>query len=324
MWEDFAEPSKAEEFLGRYGPGATVTGFKKGSEITLTRTPLWHFPLYLIPFTWLVFALGKARIYLKARHDAHIQTDKTVSSGRKAPTFDQSAAVPLEDVSQQVEWKRMFGSEISPNISGLKPRRAQLIQFIGILAGALILSGVTVFASFSAYKTWKSGQTAGCAVAAAPFLALATLGSIRRAITQLLGLLNPRPYVQSGSQSVWPGGFLDLTWRYEGKIGTARKIIFSLIGSEKIEIKEQSRGTYKYSKESGSSKKVPLHECSQAYEIREGRARVKIPENIMHSFHYGSIKIEWMLKVEVQIGFWADLHEEYAIQVRPLPLSAAT
>jgi hypothetical protein len=112
-----------------------------------------------------------------------------------------------------------------------------------------------------------------------------------------------------------------LTWRYEGKIGTARKIIFSLVGNEKIEVKEKRGNTYKYSKEEGMSARFPIHESSEAYEIREGRARIKIPENIMHSLNLGSMKIEWKLKVEVQIGYWADLHEEYPIQIQPVPIS---
>ncbi|HSE40648.1 MAG TPA: hypothetical protein VLH08_07755, partial [Acidobacteriota bacterium] len=65
---------------------------------------------------------------------------------------------------------------------------------------------------------------------------------------------------------------------------------------------------------------VQIHEVTQQFEIRDGRARVKIPERLMHSFHFGFSKIVWTLRVEVKIGGWADLHEEYPIMIEPAPV----
>jgi hypothetical protein len=315
-WKDFAEKSKAQEFLDQYKPGSTVTGYMKGSEINLWRKPLWIFGIYLIPIALLIFALKK--VVPKER----VQPVSTPQSQRpkiKSPVFNQASAIVLEETSN---WKITFGDEDLQKVTGLKPRRVQQWQFIGLLAGAIVLSVISAFTGMHAYRVFKAGGSAGCATAVAPFTALAAIGMIRRAIQQLLGLLNPRPYVQSGSPSIWPGGFLDLTWRYEGKIGTARKIIFSLVGTEIIEVKEHSGGTYKYSKEEGKTAVIPIYDSSATYDIREGRARIQIPENIMHSLNYDSMKIGWKLRVEVQIGYWADLHEEYPIRIQPVPISA--
>ncbi|HEY7159672.1 MAG TPA: hypothetical protein VH815_00370 [Acidobacteriota bacterium] len=319
-WKDFAEQSEAQKFLQQYRVGSTVAGYKNGSEIKLWRKPIWMSGIYLIPIALLIFSLRKIVPKLPStRQVAARQTYQEIVI--KAPAFDQSSATVLEDLSQNSDWKKMYGGENSQNLSGLKPRHAQMWQFVGLLAGGIIVSAISIFAGLRAYQNFKSGGSAGCTTAIAPFAALAAIGLIRRAIQQLLGLMNPRPYIQSSSPSIWPGGFLDLSWRYEGKIGTARKIIFSLIGIEKIEVREKSGNTYKYSKEEGTSAQYPVHESSDAYEIREGRARIKIPENIMHSLNYGSVKIEWKLKVEVQIGYWADLHEEYPLQIQPVPIS---
>ncbi len=319
-WKDFAEESKAREFLNQYKVGSTVTGYKKGSEIKLWRKPLWWFGGYLIPIALLIFSLNK--VVPKKSRPQRVLAPQEQRMIIKSPVFDQSSAIDLEDASEKNDWKSMFGVEDLQKTTGLKPRHAQLWQSIGLLAGAIVLSAISIFAGFRAYKTFKSGDSAGCAAALAPFTALAAIGLLRRAIQQLLGLLNPRPDVQSSSPSVWPGGFLDLSWRYEGKIGTARKIVFSLVGIEKIEVKEKSGNTYKYSKQESSTVHYPIHESSDSYDIREGRARIKIPENIMHSLNFGSTKIEWKLRVEVQIGYWADLHEEYPIRIQPVPISA--
>jgi hypothetical protein len=318
-WKDFAEQSEAQKLLDQYKVGSTVTGYKKGSEIKLWRKPIWLSGLYLIPIALLIFSLHKVIPKVPPRKIA--TTPQSQSIVIKAPVLNQSSAIVLDDASQKSDWKQMYVVQSLQNVSGLKPRHAQMWQFIGLLAGGIILSAISAFAGFRAYQTFQSGGSPGCAAAIAPFTALAAIGVLRRSIQQMLGLLNPRPDVQSSSPSVWPGGFLDLSWRYEGKIGTARKIIFSLVGIEKIEVKEKTGNTYKYSKEEGISARYPIHESSEAYEIREGRARIKIPENIMHSLNYGPMKIEWKLKVEVQIGFWADLHEEYPIQIQPVPIS---
>jgi hypothetical protein len=318
-WKDFAERSEAQKLLDQYKVGSTVTGYKKGIEIKLWRKPIWMSGLYLIPIALLIFSLHK--IVPKKMSQRAVSPWKTPTIAIKSPAFNQSSAIVLDDASQKNDWKKLYGAENLQNISGLKPRHAQMWQAIGLLAGAIIVSAVSVFAAVRAYKAFKSGDSPGCAAVVAPFAVLMAIGFIRRSIQQLLGLLNPRPYVQSSSPSIWPGGFLDLSWRYEGKIGTARKIIFSLVGIEKIEVKEKSGNTYKYTKDEGSSACYQIHESSEAFEIREGRARIKVPENIMHSLNYGFMKIEWKLKVEVQIGYWADLHEEYPIQIQPVPIS---
>jgi hypothetical protein len=317
-WKDFAEQSEAQNFLQQYRVGSTVTGYKKGSEIKLWRKPIWMSGIYLLPIALLISLLHKVIPKVTPRRPVPKRRDQDTVI--KAPVLNQSAAIVLDDASQKTDWRQMYSAENLQNVSGLKPRHAQMWQFIGRLAGAIVLSAISIFAGFRAYQTFKARGSPGCAAAIAPFTALAAIGMLRRAIQQLLGLLNPRPYVQSSSPSIWPGGFLDLSWRYEGKIGTARKIIFSLVGIEKIEIKEKSGNTYKYSKEEGSTAQYSIHESNEIYEIREGRARIKIPENIMHSLNYGSMKIEWKLKVEVQIGYWADLHEEYPIQIQPVPI----
>lgn len=316
-WKDFAEQSEAQKLLDQYKVGSTVTGYKNGNEIKLWRKPIWLSGLYLIPIGLLIFSLHK--IVPKKTPQRAVAARQSQPIVIKAPAFNQSSAIVLEDPAQN--WQSMYGAQNLQNISGLKPRHSQMWQSIGLLAAAIIFSGISVFAGLRAYKTFKSGDSPGCATALAPFTALIAIGLIRRSIQQFLGLLNPRPDIQSSSPIIWPGGFLDLSWRYEGKIGTARKIIFSLVGIEKIEVKEKSGNTYKYSKEEGTSAHYPIHESSEAYEIREGRARIKIPENIMHSLNYGSMKIEWKLKVEVQIGYWADLHEEYPIVIQPVPAS---
>jgi hypothetical protein len=316
-WKDFAEQSEAQKLLDQYKVGSTVAGYKNGSEIKLWRKPLWMSGIYLIPIALLIFSLHK--VVPKKASQRAVRPWQNPPIAIKSPAFNQSSAIVLDDASQK--WQSMYGAQNLQNITGLKPRHAQMWQSIGLLAAAIVFSGISVFAALRAYKTFKSGDSPGCAVAIAPFTAFIALGLMRRSIQQFLGLLNPRPNIQSSSPTIWPGGFLDLSWRYEGKIGTARKILFSLIGIEKIEVKEKSGNTYKYSKEEGTSAHYPIHESSDAYEIREGRARIKIPENIMHSLNHGSMKIEWKLKVEVQIGYWADLHEEYPILIQPVPIS---
>jgi hypothetical protein len=319
-WKDFAEKSQAQNFLDQYKPGSTVIGYKKGTDINLWRKPIWLSGIYLIPIALLIFSLKKVLPKSTPKSVVIPPSQRTIV----APSFNESSAEVIQYASGAKDWKKIYGAEDLQNITGLKPRHAQLWQCIGLLAGAIVLAAISAFTGMRAYQTFKSGESAGCAAAVAPFTALAAIGLIRRSIQQLLGLLNPRPNVQSSSPLIWPGGFLDLSWRYEGKIGTARKIIFSLVGIEKIEVKEKSGGTYKYSKEEGTSAEFQLYQAEQSYEIREGRARIKIPENIMHSLDYGSMKIEWKLRVKVQIGFWADLHEEYAIRIQPVPITAIT
>ena len=328
MWDDFATEQEAQGFLDRYKPGSTVTGYKSGSEIKLIRKPVWLLPAYLIPIFLMFFVVAKlkkkeSQIKSEVASQALVATQKKKEQISRLPqnvkTFDQASATPLENRSGTEEWKEMLGTD--QNRSPLKPRRAQLMQFVGMLVLLVILLGLTFWASFSAYKTWKAGQQAGCGLAAAPFLAFACARVLINVIRQLLGLVNPRPDVKLSSASTWPGGSMDLSWRYEGKIGGAKKIIFILVGREYGIEQQTTKGKTRYTSKQVDSVMLPIYETVQIFEIRDGRTRIKIPANLMHSFFFGYSKIEWLLRVEVKIGGWADVHEEYPIVIQPSPIS---
>jgi hypothetical protein len=326
MWRDFATLPEAQAFLDRYPPGQEVTGYKSKGNETLIRKPIYSLGVYLIPMAALGFVaikilnqVSRAKKEMIAQLDAYDEKKKqTRQISRNVQKFDQSSAIQLEDRSQTEEWKEMFGSDA--NLSGLKPRRAQLMQFFGMLVLFVILVSITLWASFSAYKTWKAGQEAGCALAAAPFLAFGSVRVLFGLIRQLLGLVNPRPQVQLSSVSVWPGGSIDLSWRYEGKVGGAKKLLFILVGREYTHTEERHKGRTRHTSKLAATSKVSIHEATQAFEIRDGRARIRIPEGLMHTFHFGFTKIEWILRVEVKIAGWADVHEEYPIIIQPAPL----
>jgi hypothetical protein len=326
MWRDFATEQEAQTFLQHYPPGSNITGYGSGTEQTLIRKPLWHVFLYLIPVGLAGFFIKKISAQISrekkqliADLNAYDEKKKQLTTvSRNVPVFDQKSATALEDGSQSEEWKEMLGQ--TETKTGLKPRKAQLMQFFGILLMFVIVTSLATWATITAYKTWKSAQPAGCAIAAAPFLALAGIRLLYALLRQLLGLVNPRPEVQLSSTSIWPGGSMDLSWRYEGKIGGARKLLFILVGREYVLTKEKHKGRTRHTSKHVDSTNVQIHEIKQAFEIRDGRARVKIPERLMHSFHFGFSRIEWTLRVEVKIGGWADLHEEYPIIIEPAPV----
>jgi hypothetical protein len=326
MWRDFATVPEAQAFLNRYPPGKAVTGYKSKSHETLIKKPLYFLGIYLIPMAALGFVaikilnqVSRAKKQMIDQLNDYDEKKKQVAqASRNVQKFDQSSAIQLEDRAQTEEWKEMFGSEA--NKSGLKPRRAQLMQFFGLLVLFVILVLITFWASISAYKTWTAGQEAGCALATAPFLALGSARVLFGLIRQLLGLVNPRPQVELGSASVWPGGSIDLSWRYEGKVGGAKKLLFILVGREYTHTEERHKGRTRHTSKHAGSAHVRIHESTQAFEIRDGRARIKIPDGLMHTFHFGFTKIEWVLRVEVKIGGWADIHEEYPIIIQPAPL----
>jgi hypothetical protein len=328
MWEDYTTEQAAQGFLNRYKTGSTVVGYKSGSEVKLIRKPLWQLAAYLIPIVFTIFVGAKLKkkelrirkeLASSAKETGERKKEQISRLSKSVKTFDQTSATPLENKFNTEEWKEMLGTD--EQIRAFKPRRAQLMQFIGIFIMFAILLGLTLWASFSAYKTWKAGLQPGCGLAAAPFLAFASLRVLVGVLRQLMGLVNPRPDVKLSSASTYPGGTMDLSWRYEGKIGGAKKILFMLVGREYGIEKRTNKGRTTFSSKQEDLIKIPIYETIQVFEIRDGRTRVKIPDHVMHSFYFGFTKIEWLLRVEVKIGGWADVHEEYPIVIQPAPIS---
>src|SRR6478752_5039001 len=67
-----------------------------------------------------------------------------------------------------------------------------------------------------------------------------------------------------------------------------------------------------------STRALPSRTTDSAV-VREGKARVEVPADSMHSFTAGNNQIVWVLTVHGHIARWSDVKDEYLMSVAPRP-----
>jgi hypothetical protein len=130
---------------------------------------------------------------------------------------------------------------------------------------------------------------------------------------QFLALFNPRPQITASAASLPLGGSIDITWKIPGRERRIKRLRIRLEGREEVQYR---RGTNTVT-DRRLFAAVDVTDARSAYEIRGGRAALKMPADAMHSFESANNKILWTLKVHGEVDKWPDVKLEFPITVLP-------
>lgn len=195
----------------------------------------------------------------------------------------------------------------------LKPTTSPYGKFFGAVFVALFWNGITGVFVGIAVKSWISGKPEWfLTIFITPFvlIGLALVAYIGKAF---LNLFNPRIRLMVKDGEVPLGGKLELNWAFDGSPARIDRLHIYLEGREQARYR---RGTNTVTDEDVFTK-IPLVDTAEDREIAAGRAEVKIPLNVMHSWESSNNKIIWAIKVAGEIPRFPDIEEEFAVLVLP-------
>lgn len=198
----------------------------------------------------------------------------------------------------------------------LKASSTPLGKFIGITFLAMFWNGITGVFVWKVIESWMQGNGEGClTVFVIPF-ALIGLLLIYGVFYQFLVLFNPRPVLQLSSGLISPGDSIDIAWRWNGRVSVLSSVKMVLKGTEEATYR---RGTTTQTDRS-TFLELEIVNTTEAYQMKEGRARIRIPDDTMHSFESSHNKIVWTLHVGGDIKRWPDVNQDFTLRVSPIPL----
>jgi hypothetical protein len=141
-------------------------------------------------------------------------------------------------------------------------------------------------------------------------IGLLFLGS---AISSFLGLFNAALQLTVNRIDAAPGEELELSWQMQPGQIKPQDLRISLQGREEATYR---RGTNTIT-DKNVFHKNEIVQTTSAAEIQNGRARVPIPADTMHTLEAPNNKIIWSLQVRGAVRMWPDIDEEYLIFVVP-------
>lgn len=259
---------------------------------------LWG--LFSLPF--LLMGIGGLYFIWKPKRQA--RSPQSEGLGSQALL---SSRPDYSSVTTDPDYKPTFGT------IELKPRATPLGKFIGITLIGLFWNGITGVFVYKVVQDWIHGTAQGClTIFLIPFVAVG-LGLIYGAVHQFLAIFNPRPILRITPGHITPGDSVDVEWTFSGTASRLSKL--------QIRIKGEEQATYRRGTDIKTDKSVfqeiEITNTTEAFQIKQGRARIRIPENTMHSFESAHNKIVWSVLVNGDIPNWPDIEEEFAITVFP-------
>lgn len=147
-----------------------------------------------------------------------------------------------------------------------------------------------------------------------PFVVIG-VGLLLFGLYSLLAVFNPRPTLIVSSASIPLGGELTVNWTLSSRPSTMRSLQILLKGAEKATYR---RGT-STATDTSVFAEIEVALTHELLEMEEGTARVRIPQDAMHSFDAPNNRIAWTLEVRGEIPFWPDMQATFPLTVLPLP-----
>jgi hypothetical protein len=328
---------------GRAGKQAVVSAHPPGSKAVCYVNPRnprdavfvrdwqWEYLLGLIP---LIFVLGGLGGFIgfaqKARRDAARAGRPWEAKGgaaSPAPLPDRafSAVAARRSVSVSRPGREIAGLPAAADFEPgrafegpveLKPSFSPGCKLGCMLGAALFWNGILSFFVIEVAESWLRGDPEWFStIFLIPFVVvgLALLGGCGYCF---LALFNPRPVITASARAVPLGGSLDLSWKIPGLASRIQRLRIRLEGREEA--------TYRRGTSTATDKhvfaRIVLVDTRSPFEIRNGRATLRMPEGLMHTFESPNNKIVWALHVTGEIDRWPDVSEEYAIVVLPAGL----
>ena len=191
----------------------------------------------------------------------------------------------------------------------LKPSSTPLGAFIGLLIFSLIWNGIVLGILFSANLPTPAKLFLG-------LFALIGVAIFLGAIHQFLALFNPRPTLETSSNSVRLGQELQIRFSFTGRVQRIQKLTIHLRGREEA--------TYRRGTDTTTDKSIfaehLLLETGNTVQMKSGNVVVHIPADTMHSFNAPNNKIIWTLHLHGSIPRWPDIDVEFPFTVLPMEI----
>jgi hypothetical protein len=201
----------------------------------------------------------------------------------------------------------------------LKPESSPLGRLIGMTVVALFWNGIVSVFVWQDVKSFQSGSPEwGLTLFLVPFVAIG-LALVFGVFWSLLALANPRATLKLRSACVPLGGDLELTWELSGRTHIVERLTIHLEGVEEVTYR---RGT-NTSTERNTFRKIEIVNTTDRRELEQGREKVRVPANVVHSFEAPNNKVTWSLVLNGEIRRWPDVSERYPVVVVPPELLGA-
>ncbi len=195
----------------------------------------------------------------------------------------------------------------------LKPESSPLGRLFGMIFVALFWNGIVSVFLWQVVAGYRSGSMEwGLALFLVPFV-LIGLALIWGVFWTFLSLANPRATVKLRSACVPLGGELELAWEMSGRTHVIERLTIHLEGVEHVTYR---RGTNTCT-ETNTFRKIEIVNTDDRREFDQGREKVRIPANAMHSFVAPNNKVTWTLVLNGSIARWPDVDEKFAVVVVP-------
>jgi hypothetical protein len=206
-----------------------------------------------------------------------------------------------------------YASQPAPGPVTLKPAASPWGKLAGALVFAAIWNGVTsIFVTIAVVSHLKGDPEWFLTIFIIPFV-LVGIGVLLYLAYSILALFNPKPVITVSSRSVRLGESLQLSWLFDGKASSLRKLTISVCGQESATYRQ---GTSTYT-DTNDFLEIPVAEAADFFNIHRGEAEVQIPSSTMHSFESGHNKITWSINVKGEIAMWPDVNNSYPLLVLP-------
>lgn len=195
----------------------------------------------------------------------------------------------------------------------LRPNWSPLAKFLGMTFVALFWNGITSIFVFIAVQSFQKGRPEWfLTVFITPFV-LIGVGLILGVVYSFLSLFNPRPTLVLSRAKIPLGESAELSWKFARGAGAIRRVQVTLRGKEKATYR---RGTSTYTDEEAFHTET-IHDTTDPFDIREGRAEIRIPTDAMHSFQAPNNQIAWSIQFTGEVGLWPDVNSEFPLNVTP-------
>ncbi len=171
-------------------------------------------------------------------------------------------------------------------------------KLLGAIVAALFWNGIVSIFVGAMIHAWRQGNPSYfLMIFLIPFeiVGVILLGTV---VYQVLACFNPRVQLDLGRDVLRPGDSTDLRWKFGGRYDRITHLRITLEGREEATYR---RGTSTYTDKNVFAR-MELADTTQSYEIRSGRASVRIPDGVMHSLAADNNKVIWVVRVHGEIA----------------------
>ncbi|MCB1086999.1 MAG: DUF3592 domain-containing protein [Verrucomicrobiae bacterium] len=289
---------------GRSGKAAVVRQFPAGSrqvcyvnpeipEQAVIRPGIT--PMIFIALIPLVFLLVGLTVFWGA-----------IRSGRKGPLGHRDAKPVATS---------LFSAEVAQSGEALvlAPGGSRTMKAGGCLIAALFWNGIVAVFLNEVIDGWKHGGVDWfLTLFLIPFVVIGA-GLILGFFYQLLSLANPKPSLVLPGGPPRVGETLEVRWELQGRTSRVTRLTISLWGIESA--------TYRRGTDTTTSHEVfldlPIAEAVDEMDIRQGRAQVMLPDDLMISLKLPNNEIKYELRVSGDIPLWPDISDQYDLTLLP-------